>query len=381
MRVRFLLSLSSVALLLSIACGGGSDSNPTQPTPVVNPRLTAPAAELPTSDEQLDTLRPTLTVKNGTSDQTGARTYEFQISDTADFSTALTSYITSYNVTVSKTAVPEGADGKTSFTPETDLQPTTRFYWRARMSQGTTVSEWSPVGKFRTKLVGFIRDGALFDPLIHGETVGERVGPTSFVPGRGLRLDTGTSFVRYRLPSAVQVGEYSMDVEGLAANGPGDKSKVFGMQQGTDDFITNDYRVDIQYRGVNGFPPNAIQWRVIYGDAEDLDVRYEPTTAQRMASVVLLSPSTAYHWKFNWGPEIRLVLREGGMTGNSLYDIGKPAPNGTYAPNPHMAYLGAPVGRSGAEAASIAGTIYRNVWLGNQPRPDSLGSALWQAQQ
>ena len=201
MRVRCLLSLFSVALVLSIACGGGSDSNPTQPTPVVNPRLTAPAAELPTPDEQLDTLRPTLTVKNGSSDQTGARTYEFQISDTADFSTALTSYITSYNVTVSKTAVPEGADGKTSFTPETDLQPTTRFYWRARMTQGTTVSEWSPVGKFRTKLVGFIRDGALFDPLIHGETVGERVGPTSFVPGRGLRLDNGTSFVRYRLPA------------------------------------------------------------------------------------------------------------------------------------------------------------------------------------
>ena len=70
--------------------------------------------------------------------------------------------------------MPEGADGKTSFTPDADLQPTTRFYWRARMTQGTTVSEWSPVGKFRSKLVGFIRDGALFDPLIHGETVGER---------------------------------------------------------------------------------------------------------------------------------------------------------------------------------------------------------------
>jgi len=34
---------------------------------------------------------------------------------------------------------------------------------------------------------------------------------------------------------------------------------------------------------------------------------------------------------------------------------------GTYAPNPQYAYLGAPVGRSGTESASIAGTIYRNV--------------------
>lgn len=379
MHVR-LLSVLGIGLVAA-ACGGGNGGGGTPaPTPV-NPRLTAPAIESPSTDQQLDTLRPTLLVKNGTSDQAGQRTYEFQVSDSADFSTALTSYITSFNVTVSKSGVAEGAAGTTSFTPDADLQPTTRFYWRARMAQGSTVSEWSPVGKFRSKLVGFIREGALFDPLIHGETLGERVGPTSFVPGRGLRLDTGTSFVRYRLPRAVSVGEYSMDVEGLAANGPGDKAKVFGMQQGTGDFITNDYRVDIQYRGVRGFPPNAIQWRVIYGDADDLDVRYEPTTAERMASVFLLNPSTTYHWKFTWGPEIRLMMRDGGMTGGVLYDRAKAAPNGRYTPNPHIAYLGAPVGRSGTESASIAGTVYRNVWLGEQPRPESLGSALWNAQQ
>ena len=378
MRSRVTFVLLSAAL--TAACGGSGEGPSPTPTPI-NPRLTAPAVEGPAPDEQLDTLRPTLIVKNGTSDVAGTRTYEFQISDSQDFSTALTSYITSYNVTVSKTGVPEGASGTTSFTPEADLQPTTRFFWRARMVQGGTTSEWSPVGKFRSKLVGFIREGALFDPLIHGETVGERIGPTSFVPGRGLRLDTGTSFVRYRLPRAVQIGEYSMDVEGLAANGPGDKAKVFGMQQGTGDFITNDYRIDIQYRGVKGFPPNAIQWRVIYGDADDLDVRYEPSTAERMASVFLLNPSTTYHWKFTWGPEIRLVMREGGMTGSQLYDRAKAAPNGRYNPNPHIAYLGAPVGRSGTESASIAGTVYRNVWLGDQPRPDSLGSALWNVQQ
>ena len=96
----------------------------------------------------------------------------------------MTSYITSFNVTVSKNGVAEGADGKTSFTPDADLQPTTRFYWRARMTQAATVSAWSPVGKFRSKLVGFLRDGALFDPLIHGETLGER-GKRSSRPGAG----------------------------------------------------------------------------------------------------------------------------------------------------------------------------------------------------
>ena len=44
------------------------------------------------------------------------------------------------------------------------------------------------------------------------------------------------------------------------------------MQEGQDDFITNKYRVDIQYRGTEGAPPNAIQWRVLYGSSDDLDV-------------------------------------------------------------------------------------------------------------
>jgi hypothetical protein len=90
----------------------------------------------------------------------------------------------------------------------------------------------------------------------------------------------------------------------------------------------------------------------------------------------MLNPSTVYHWRATWGSDFRLVVREGGINGVPLYDYGLPTPRGVYAPNPHYAYLGAPVGRSGTESASIAGTIYRNVWLGNRPRPQSLGSAL-----
>jgi hypothetical protein len=105
-------------------------------------------------------------------------------------------------------------------------------------------------------------------------------------------------------------------------------------------------------------------------------VRYEPDTAKRFASVFLLNPATKYHWKATWSSEFRLVVREGGITGSAFYDYGLPTPNGTYSPNPHYAYLGAPVGTSGTESASIANTIYSNVWLGNKPRPSTLGSAL-----
>jgi hypothetical protein len=374
----------AAALMLGIAlgasaCGGDDNPGPTTPTPppVQNPpRLTAPVADTPETDRQLDTLRPTLTVRNGTSDQTGTRTYEFQISDNADFTTAASRAARGYRVVVTKPGVAEGANGTTSFTVEEDLQPTTKFYWRARMTQGTTTSEWSQGLSFRSKLMGFNRNGELYDPLIHSETVGQLMGSARFIPGRGVELPDVNSYVRYLLPQTVSAGEYSMDVEGLRANGPGDKAKVFGMQEGTGDFITNDYRVDIQYRGTAGFPPNAIQWRVIYGDADDLDVRYEPDTAKRMASVFILNPSTTYHWKFTWGPHINLRMSENGINGPVLYDYGMPAPDGVYTPSPHHAYLGAPLGRSGNESASIPGTIYRNVWLGAQPRPSSLGSAL-----
>jgi hypothetical protein len=378
--------LIPAALALSIGltvagCGGDSNPTPATPTPV-NATLSAPRLDSPTASAQLDTLRPTLTVQNATSDQpAGARTYEFQISDTTSFTAATTQSVNGFSATVGKTGVAEGAGGKTSFTVESDLQPTTMFYWRARAVQGTVTGPWSDMFQFKSKLVGFNRAGELYDPLIHGETVGTIVGSASFVPGKGLRLNNGQSHVRYLLPATVTSGEFSMDVEGLAANGPGDKAKVFGMQEGQDDFIVNRYRVDIQYRGLAGFPPNAITFRALYGDGDDLDKRYEPDTNTRMRSVYNLNPAATYYWRANWGPEFRVIVKDGGLNatginGTTIYNIGMASPNGTYSPSSHYAYLGAPVGRSGAESASIGGTIYRNVYLGSRPRPETLGSAL-----
>ena len=374
MNSRQVFRLGALVTIAAAACGG--KDAPTTPAPVVAATLTAPALAAPAMNEQLDTLRPTLTVKNATADQAGTRTYEFQVSDSTNFTSALTSQIAGFASTVGKAGVPESTGGTTSWTPDTDLQPTTVFYWRARALQGTSTGPWSDVGKFRSRLVGFSRPGELYDPLIHGETVGQIIGDATWLPGQGLRLNNGTSYVKYLLAQTVTNGEFSMDVMGLRANGPGDKAKVFGMQEGQDDFITNRYRVDIQYRGVNGVPPNAITFRALYGSAEKLSVRYEPDTATRYASVFLLDPSTLYHWRATWGSEFRVTVLTGGTNGSVLYNVGMPSPNGTYAPNPHYAYLGAPVGRSGGEAATIPGTIYRNVWLGNRPRPDSLGSAL-----
>ena len=375
-RILFQAALAATAGALVVACGGSKPATPTNPTPATA-TLTAPKLDSPSANEQLDTLRPTLTVQNATSDQAGTRLYEFQISDTSSFTAATTQSVNGFNATVGKTGIAEGSGGKTSFTVESDLQPTTLFYWRARAIQGSTNGPWSDTFQFKSKLVGFNRAGELYDPLIHGETIGTIVGSATFVPGKGLRINDGQSHVRYLLPATVRAGEFSMDVEGLRANGPGDKTKVFGMQEGQDDFITNKFRVDIQYRGTAGFPPNAITFRALNGDSGDLDVRYEPDTATRMASVYLLNPANVYHWRATWRDgEWRVNVRDGGTPGNMFYNIGVRALNGNYTPSPHYAYLGAPVGRSGGESASIAGAIYRNVWLSTKPRPETLGSAL-----
>jgi len=86
---------------------------------------------------------------------------------------------------------------------------------RAGAVEGTSNGPWSTTGKFRSRLVGFTRNGKLYDPLIHGETVGERLGDSTFIPGKRLKLDAVASYVRYMLPATITNGEFSMDVEGL----------------------------------------------------------------------------------------------------------------------------------------------------------------------
>jgi hypothetical protein len=155
-----------------------------------NTALAAPAIDAPTDDEQLNTLRPTIVVRNSSSSSSGSRTYEFQLATSDSFA----------SIALTRSGIPEGSGGRTSFTPDADLQSTTRYFWRARVAQGSSTSDWSPIGRFRTRVVGYNNAGELFDPLTNGETVGTVFGPTEWVAGKGLKLVAGNSFVRYQLP-------------------------------------------------------------------------------------------------------------------------------------------------------------------------------------
>jgi hypothetical protein len=359
-----------------VSCESGTVSTPSRVVTLggdgsTAPRLTAPTAEAPADREQLNNLRPTLTVRNGGSTQAGTRTYEFQISDTSTF--ASTAPAQGYfAVVVGRTGVPEGGNGTTSFTPDQDLQPTTKFYWRARVLQGTVTSDWSDVRAFNSKLVGYNRPGELYDPLIHGETIGTPVGSTTFIAGKGIRVNDQNSYVRYALPQTIAAGEFSMEVEGLYPNAPGEKLKVFSMMDGPGNLFTSKFLLTAMYRGTNGNPPNCIAFKALFGDE---DFKLEPDLGQRNAAVMSLDPSRTYYWRATWNTEFRLLVSDG-LGGPTLYNFGVTSPGGAYNPSPHYAYLGANNGPYGEETGAWPGAIYRNVWLSSRPRPESLGSAL-----
>ena len=184
------------------------------------------------------------------------------------------------------------------------------------MTQGTTNSEWSTTGSFKTKRVGYNRPGELYDPL-SGETLGERIGGISFVSGEGLRVDNENSYVRYQLAQTLSSGEMSVEVKGLRPNVPGagggSKYKVFSMMDGTGDLIASRYQLSVQYRGLEGNPDNCVSFKAVWGDR---DVKLEPDLGQRTADVRSLDPSRWYLWTATWNPTaFRLVIRVDGADG------------------------------------------------------------------
>jgi len=207
------IALFSSALFLSfsfVACGSKTPVQPTTPVTPTPPapvvQNAAPVPSAPAGDKQLDILRPTLTVTNGTSSQKGDKTYEFQVSDRSDFGPTAGSMSAYYTYSLDATGIAEGTD-TTSFTADKDLQPATRFYWRARWVQGSTTSDWTPTQTLRTQVVGWNQAGEIYDPLFNGQMIAEfrtsGLKPTTFIQGKGLRIDSSDSYARYRARPAI----------------------------------------------------------------------------------------------------------------------------------------------------------------------------------
>lgn len=377
MNYRYLAgALALSAAIATAACG--DDPPPTQPTPApapppppANPVLTAPTVDSPAEDAQLSTLRPTLVVRKATSDQVGSRSYEFQVSDDPDFQPASAPNVgRHYRLIAAQAGIPEGPNDA-SFDVPADLQPATRFYWRARARQGTVDGPWSARSTFRTRVLAYNVPGELYDPLTTGTTVGLVVGSVTLTPGRGATINSNESHIRYHLPQVVTAGEFSMELDGIQNNSPGDKAKIMSMYDGNGDITTSDYRMTVEKRD-----GGVIAWRFIAGETDNHETQIETIGNERVS--VNFNPAQTYLWRSSWGGGFfRVEIFHGNTTADRLYEFGKPY-HGTYDPTPHVAFLGSPIGRGGPEDASVVGATWRNVYLGSaaRPRPTSLGTAL-----
>jgi hypothetical protein len=369
-----LSSLLVVGLCAVAASACGKTETPLNPS-AGGGTLTAPAAASPGDGTQLASLRPTLSVSNTPTTTTGTRSYEFQVSDKSDFST--TSSPGSFPVLARQTGVAEGS-GTTSYTPDFDLQPATRLYWRARVIQGLAVSDWTATRSFNTAIVGYNRPGELYDPLVFGNTIGIIVGSTTFISGQGIRLNDGNAYVRYQLAQPLSTGEFSLEVAGLHPNGPGAKLKLFEMSDSTANVYNSPSLFTAQYRGLNGNPDNCISWKMRLGDPA---FQLEADARDRAKGVMALDPSHFYFFRAMWSNGFRMIIQDSVGAG-TFYDLEYRSTDYfdsrliPYQPNPHFAYLGGNDELQGPENGTFPGEIVRNVFIGNRPRPASLGSAL-----
>ena len=246
--------------------------------------------------------------------------------------------------------------------PSSAMNSDTDYSWRIRSVLQGQNGSWSGDGTFKSPVGAFIRGNEVRDPLTIGRTVGVIRGGTQFT-AEGLKLLGQESHVLYRLPVTLQSGQFSMLIKGADEGTPGDKSKVFSMQEGPEepDITDDDYRMTAELRGANYSAPGSVTCRIIMGDGVSRDC----ARVQKN-----FDSSKWYFWSFSWTTgSARLTVRQDSETGPIIYDNQIGTGSHPYRPEQHYLYLGSPAGRAGLIDATLAGGTYKNVYVGPGPRP------------
>lgn len=351
--------LAGVAVLgTTIACG--ATTTPTSPA-----STSVNSADAGASGETLKIGAPTPTSPiGGLQLQTTTVVLNFT-APTGTFATFTPSYELELK-NAAGTVVANPTITTTSYTVTASLTLDSNHTWRVRAVYQGKVGPWSTTATFKTQVAAFISGNTLYDPLAAGITVGSRVGSTTFVAGQGLRLNNSDAHVRYNMPTALTSGQFSMMILGADEGAPNsDKSKVFSMQEGSGDITSNDYRMTAELRGASYVPAGAVTCRIIDGDATNEHNIHDCTRIP-----LVFDSSRWYFWSFTWGNgSARLTVQRDNEAGATLYSQGVGLVR-TYNPQPHVLYLGAPVGRAGNQDATInGGPIYKNVFAGPTARP------------
>lgn len=180
------------------------------------------------------------------------------------------------------------------------------------------------------------------------------------------------------LAQPLSAGEFSLEIAGLHPNGPGAKLKLFSMSDSTASNYNSPWLFTVQYRGVNGNPDNCISFKMRLADPA---FQLEADGNDRSKSVMSLDPSRFYFFRAMWNDGFRMIIQNS-IGAGTFYDLEYKSTDYfenrliRYQPTPHFAYLGANDEREGPENGSFPGEILRNIFIGNRPRPASLGSAL-----
>lgn len=355
---KVLLSSAAAVLGVALACSK-STPNPTSPSAATQTDAGAAA-----DGSTLKVNAPSTTSPTGGTQATDPLTLT-ATTVTGKYASVTLSY--RFQVRSGTTVVTEGVVGpatgaSVSFTP-TGLASDTNYTWRVQATAQGQNGPWSSDASFKSPVGAFIRGNELRDPLSIGTSVGQIVGPTQWVAGEGLKLMAHESHVTYQLPVTLTAGEFSLMVKGADEGTEGDKSKVFSMQQGFDDITTNAYRWTGELRGANyGGGPGSISCRMIAGDGISRDCgRLQKN----------FDSSRWYFWKVRWdvGGSFTMEVRNDGPTGSVVFSETHSLSGRTYKPNPHVLYLGAPIGRAGPLDATLPFGIYKNVYAGPGPRP------------
>ena len=358
---RTTIAAAAVVCAVGVAVGCGRNAQaPASPSALpqegseaaadgVSLKATAPTPQSPINNAKPNTPSVVLVVGNATLKYTGGLPlqYRFEV------------YDASGNRVHQSGAVPAG-NGTTSYEIPIFLEADKPYRWQARAEYSGMTGPWSAQAAFiAPQTGGYIRAGEIYDPLFNGKTVGTPIGPVNFGP-KGITIQELESSVFYELPSTMIQGEYSLLVTDMPTNTKGGKTKVLSMSEGFSDIITNDRRFTWEKRGD---PPGVIAYRVLTHDD-----RIETEGAERI--VVEFDPAQSYFWRTTWGNhQLTFTIQIGGPNGPYIYDRAEYM-EAEYDPDPHVVWIGAPVGRSGADGASVKGMTVRQVWVSTRPRPE-----------
>jgi hypothetical protein len=314
-------------------------------------KATPPALQSPIDGVRLTGLEPVvLVVGNSTTAFVPggvSLSYRFELSNAAG--------------AVVENVLVAGGSGTTSRTVAADLDSEATYTWRARAEFEGAAGPWTGSATFISPAsVGYLRGAELYDPLINGKTVGRIVGPVTFIPGVGVRLESFGSYIVYELPAPLEDGEMSALVTNLVTNSEGGKTKIFSMGAGYSDVTTNPHRMTVEKRG--DAPPGAIAWRFITSGSQ-----IDTVGSERVARD--FNPSLTYFWEADWRDgRFNLLIAEGGVSGRIIYNFGKRY-GGFYRPVPHVVYLGIGPTRGGLQTQTVPGMVVRQLWVSQRPRP------------